>query len=63
MNVYAFFTGIKLWNLDLQINDNPIEAGLEETLRYEGDYLGKEAITETIEKGIQKKLAYFTLKE
>lgn len=61
--LYALFTGIKLWNSDLQINDDPFEAGLEETLRYEGDYLGKEAVMGAKEKGIKKKLAYFTLKE
>lgn len=55
--------GNKLWNSDLQINDNPIEAGMEETLRYDGDYLGKDALLEANEKGIQKKLAFFTVKE
>ena len=58
-----YVTGIKVWNSDLQINDNPIEAGLEETLRYEGDYLGKDALIEANERGIQKKLAFFTIKQ
>lgn len=55
--------GIRLWNYDLRISDNPLEAGLGSTLRPYGDYLGKQAIEEIKQNGIKKRLAFFTIKE
>lgn len=55
--------GYRLWNKDLRITDNPIEASLVHTLRSEGDYLGKEAVEKFKQEGVKKKYAYFKLKE
>ncbi|KAJ9576450.1 hypothetical protein L9F63_006663 [Diploptera punctata] len=55
--------GNNLWNFDLQISDNPLEAGLSFLCRESGDYLGKEALDIIKHKGLSKKLVYFQLKE
>jgi glycine cleavage system aminomethyltransferase T len=52
-----------LWHFDLQICDNPLEAGLDFVCKKTGDYLGKAALEVISKKGLAKKLLYFQLKE
>lgn len=61
--LFSFLLGIRLWNADLKINDNPIEAGVTQTLRSEGDYLGREAVEQVQTTGPKKRHAFFTIEE
>lgn len=55
--------GYHLWHFDLQICDNPLEAGLDFVCNKTGDYLGKTALDVIREKGLAKKLLHFQLKQ
>lgn len=53
--------GNNLWNFDIRLDDNPVEANLGHTCRRQGDYLGKSAVEKIISSGPKKKLCFFTL--
>ncbi|CAH0722411.1 unnamed protein product, partial [Brenthis ino] len=53
--------GFHLWNSDLRIDDNPIEANLGFACRKDGDYVGNEAVEKFRKNGVTKKYAFFTL--
>ncbi|KAJ4441684.1 hypothetical protein ANN_11542, partial [Periplaneta americana] len=55
--------GYHLWHFDLQICDNPLEAGLSFSCRKNGEYLGKAALDVVRQKGLSKRLLYFQLKD
>ncbi|XP_075228013.1 sarcosine dehydrogenase [Lycorma delicatula] len=55
--------GYRLWNKDLRMSDNPLEANLKHTLRRDGEYLGQAAVNKVKQEGIKKQYAYFKLKE
>jgi glycine cleavage system aminomethyltransferase T len=55
--------GYHLWNFDLQICDNPLEAGLDFVCRKTGDYLGRAALDVIRQRGLTKKLLHFQLKK
>lgn len=61
--MYVQRTGIRLWNADLNITDNPYEAGLTSTLRSEGNYLGRDAVEKFKETGIKKRHVFLTIEE
>lgn len=53
--------GYHLWNCDLRIDDNPIEANLGFVCRKEGPYLGKDKVDQKKEEGIKKRRVFFTI--
>ncbi|XP_014291636.1 sarcosine dehydrogenase, mitochondrial [Halyomorpha halys] len=53
--------GYRLWNSDVRVDDNPVEAGLDYTCRSEGDYLGKKALDEVLQNGIKKRHVFITV--
>ncbi|XP_074108249.1 sarcosine dehydrogenase, mitochondrial-like [Cotesia typhae] len=55
--------GYHLWNSDLRIDDNPIEAGLGFVCRRHGDYNGKKAVNNLRVNGVKRKLVHFHLKD
>jgi glycine cleavage system aminomethyltransferase T len=55
--------GYPFWHFDLQICDNPLEAGLDILCKKTGDYLGKTALDVVREKGLAKKLLHFQLRQ
>ncbi|PNF21900.1 Sarcosine dehydrogenase, mitochondrial, partial [Cryptotermes secundus] len=55
--------GYHLWHFDLQICDNPLEAGLDFVCRETGDYLGKAVLDVIRQRGLTKKLLHFQLKK
>ncbi|XP_014248912.1 sarcosine dehydrogenase, mitochondrial [Cimex lectularius] len=55
--------GYTLWNSDVRVDDNPVEAGLQHTCRKEGNYLGKQAVEEAMANGIKKKLVFITVSD
>jgi glycine cleavage system aminomethyltransferase T len=60
---YLPVVGYRLWNADLRIDDNPLEAGMDFVCRDDGDYVGKDALDLIKQKGLKKKLAFFQLQE
>lgn len=50
-------------NHDLRIDDNPVEAGLTQFCRKDGQYLGKQAVEEAKQQGVRKRRVFFTLNE
>lgn len=54
--------GYHLWDSDLRIDDNPLEAGLGFTCNKNGTYLGKTVIDQLSKNGIKKKLVQLHLK-
>jgi glycine cleavage system aminomethyltransferase T len=55
--------GYHLWHFDLQICDNPLEAGLDFVCKKTGVFLGKMALDVIRQKGLNKKLLHFQLKQ
>nr|CAD7572946.1 unnamed protein product [Timema californicum] len=55
--------GNHLWNMDLRMDDNPLEAGLEFTCRNHGEYLGKKALDIIKKKGVNKRMVFLQLEE
>jgi sarcosine dehydrogenase len=55
--------GYHLWGYDLRSDDTPIEANLGFVCRKSGHYKGKDVVDKQLLNGVQKKLAFFTLKE
>jgi glycine cleavage system aminomethyltransferase T len=55
--------GHHLWHFDLQICDNPLEAGLDFVCSNTGEYLGRAALDVIRQRGLAKKLLYFQLKQ
>ncbi|XP_034934422.1 sarcosine dehydrogenase, mitochondrial [Chelonus insularis] len=54
--------GYHLWNADLRIDDNPIEAGLGFVCRRRGEYCGHKVVEKLRSDGIKKKLVHFHVK-
>lgn len=57
------YTGYRLWNSDVRVEDNPVEAGLDHTCRSDGEYLGKEAVQDALNNGIKKRHVFVTISE
>lgn len=55
--------GYHLWHSDLRSDDSPLEANLGFVCRKSGEYQGRQAVESVREKGLSKKLAFFTLEE
>lgn len=55
--------GYHLWNTDLRINDNPVEAGLGFVCRRHGDYSGKKGVDHIRANGMKRKLVQLHIKE
>lgn len=55
--------GYRLWNSDVRVDDNPVEAGLSHTCRSEGEYLGKAAVEEARENGVKKRYVFLTVED
>ncbi|XP_046984325.1 sarcosine dehydrogenase, mitochondrial [Schistocerca americana] len=63
LNSLGCETGYHLWNYDLRSDDLPIECGLDETCRDEGEYVGKAALEVEKRKGLRRRLTFFQLQE
>ncbi|KAK0090478.1 hypothetical protein PV325_013384 [Microctonus aethiopoides] len=55
--------GYHLWNKDVRIDDNPVEAGLGFVCRRHGNYVGKKYVDEIRAKGIRRKLVHVHVKD
>ncbi|XP_073980159.1 sarcosine dehydrogenase isoform X2 [Rhodnius prolixus] len=55
--------GYRLWNSDVRVEDNPVEAGLDHTCRSDGEYLGKEAVQDALNNGIKKRHVFVTISD
>ncbi|CAG9819893.1 unnamed protein product [Phaedon cochleariae] len=55
--------GYHTMNHDLRIDDNPVEAGLVKFCRKDGQYLGKQAVENVKQRGVQKKRVFFTMQD
>nr|XP_968443.1 PREDICTED: sarcosine dehydrogenase, mitochondrial [Tribolium castaneum] len=55
--------GYHLWNHDLRIDDNPVEANLQGICRKDGQYLGKQHVEKLKEEGVKKRRVFFTLED
>lgn len=55
--------GYRLWNSDVRVDDNPVEAGLDYTCRSDGNYLGKPAIEAALKEGIKKRHVFITIED
>lgn len=55
--------GYHLWNKDVRIDDNPLEAGLGFVCRRHGNYVGKKYVDEIRAKGMRRKLVHVHVKE
>uniref|UniRef100_A0A1Y1MDL9 Sarcosine dehydrogenase, mitochondrial n=1 Tax=Photinus pyralis TaxID=7054 RepID=A0A1Y1MDL9_PHOPY len=55
--------GHHLWNKDLRLDDNPVEANLHKLCRNEGCYLGKDHVDRLKKEGVDKVRAFFTIKD
>lgn len=58
---FLTISGHLLWDYDIRSDDTPIEANLSHTCRLNGDYIGKSAIMQQKEIGINRKLVYLTI--
>lgn len=58
-----YFAGYHLWGFDLRSDDTPIEANLGFLCRKNGNYKGKNAVTQQQSDGIHKRLVFLALKE
>lgn len=58
-----FLLGNHLINHDLRIDDNPVEAGLTEFCRKDGQYLGKQMVERAKQEGVKKHIVFFTLQD
>lgn len=56
-------TGNPLWNFDIRLDDNPIEANLNHVCRINGEYSGKSEVNKVRQNGPKKRLCFFTLSE
>ncbi|BET00902.1 sarcosine dehydrogenase [Nesidiocoris tenuis] len=55
--------GYRLWNSDVRVDDNPVEAGLAHVCRSEGEYLGKEAVQNAQANGVKKRHVFITVSD
>lgn len=55
--------GYHLWNYDLRIDDNPVEANLGTICRKEGQYLGKQHVDNLKQNGLKKRRLFFTMED
>lgn len=55
--------GHHLYNRDMRIDDNPVEANLEHLCRKEGSYLGKQHVEKLKQYGVKKQRVFFTLED
>lgn len=55
--------GYHLWNYDIRIDDNPVEANLLQVCRKEGQYLGKQHVEKLKQHGVKKQRVFFTLED
>ena len=54
--------GYRLWGADIHGDYNPLEAGLERTVRWDkGDFVGRQALQRLKEEGIKRQLCCMTL--
>ncbi|XP_063973708.1 sarcosine dehydrogenase, mitochondrial [Diachasmimorpha longicaudata] len=54
--------GYHLWNCDLRMDDNPVEAGLGYVCRRQGEYNGKKAVEKLRNSGVTKKMVHLHVK-
>ncbi|KAK9875708.1 hypothetical protein WA026_009505 [Henosepilachna vigintioctopunctata] len=55
--------GYHLWNHDIRVDDNPVEADLRGICRENGQYLGKQHVDILKNNGCYKRRAFFTLQD
>lgn len=55
--------GHHLWNRDIRIDDNPVEANFAFVCRSEGSYLGKQHVEKMKKHGVKKQRVFLTLED
>lgn len=60
-SIFLFSLGYHLWNHDIRLDDNPVEADLRGICRENGQYLGKQHVDKLRKHGCYKRRAFFTM--
>ncbi|XP_075694847.1 dimethylglycine dehydrogenase, mitochondrial isoform X1 [Rhinoderma darwinii] len=63
MNVLRLEKAFRAWGAEMNCDTNPLEAGLQYFIKLnkQADFIGKEAVKQIKEKGLQRKLVYLIL--
>lgn len=63
MNVLRLEKAFRAWGAEMNCDTNPLEAGLQYFIKLnkQADFIGKQAVKQIKEKGLQRKLVYLTL--
>ncbi|KAF8793582.1 Dimethylglycine dehydrogenase like protein [Argiope bruennichi] len=59
LNALRIEKGFRMWGAEMNMDSNPLEAGLDYFIRMDkGDFIGKAALIQILREGLNRKLAY-----
>ena len=61
VNAMRLEKGYKAWGAELTTEITPVEAGIEMFIKYDKDFIGKDAVLQRKQEGIQTRLVYLAL--